>query len=139
MRKPPLLAASAALALALALGACKPPPFHEVKETPAQIAARLAAGEAVQYVDVRFADDYRKAHAKGALHLTSEALYIDKKVELPRDRTLALYCSCGDDHMSYGAARSLYEDYGYRRLLIVKGGIKSLQAAKVPMTHGDRP
>lgn len=125
--------------LAGTLAACKPAPFEEVRLAPAAIAARAAQGERVRYVDVRFADAYRKSHVKGAVLLTSEALYIDKRVTLPQDETLALYCSCGDDHMSAGAARTLYEDYGYRRLVIVKGGVKALQAAGLPMASGPQP
>lgn len=59
--------------------------------TTAELRDALEKGTAV-VVDVRSAESYRMAHIKGALNIP-EAEIASRKDELPRDKTIVLYCS----------------------------------------------
>ncbi|MBA3804215.1 MAG: rhodanese-like domain-containing protein [Acidobacteria bacterium] len=59
--------------------------------TTAELHDALEKGTAV-VVDVRSAESYRMSHIKGALNIP-EGEIVSRKNELPRDKTIALYCS----------------------------------------------
>jgi rhodanese-related sulfurtransferase len=59
--------------------------------TTAELRDALEKGTAV-VVDVRSAEAYKIGHIKGALNIP-EAEIASRKDELPRDKTIALYCS----------------------------------------------
>jgi 3-mercaptopyruvate sulfurtransferase SseA len=59
--------------------------------TTAELRDALEKGTAI-VVDVRSAESYRQAHIKGALSIP-ESEIASRKDELPRDKTIVLYCS----------------------------------------------
>ena len=59
--------------------------------TTAELRDALEKGTAV-VVDVRSAESYKVGHIKGAQNIP-EAEIASRKDELPRDKTIALYCS----------------------------------------------
>ena len=59
--------------------------------TTAELHDALEKGTAV-VVDVRSAETYKQAHIKGALSIPEPEI-VSRKDELPRDKTIVLYCS----------------------------------------------
>jgi Rhodanese-like domain len=59
--------------------------------TTAELRDALEKGTAI-VVDVRSPESYKQAHIKGALSIP-EAEIASRKDELPRDKTIVLYCS----------------------------------------------
>lgn len=59
--------------------------------TTAELHDALEKGTAV-VVDVRSAETYKLAHIKGALSIPEPEI-VSRKDELPRDKTIVLYCS----------------------------------------------
>ncbi|MEB3198370.1 MAG: rhodanese-like domain-containing protein [Candidatus Sericytochromatia bacterium] len=60
--------------------------------TPEQAKARLNAGENILVVDVRNAASYAAEHIEGAVNATWADIK-EGKAQLPKDRTLLLYCT----------------------------------------------
>jgi rhodanese-related sulfurtransferase len=91
--------------------------------TPQDIRQQLDAGEAL-LVDVRGDDEWRKSHAKSAMHLSVDRI-LDG--ELPTDDTskaIYLYCASGN---RAGMAAQVLEKHGFTAHNI--GGLRSWQAA----------
>ena len=59
--------------------------------TTAELRDALEKGTAI-VVDVRSPESYKQAHIKGSLSIP-EAEIVSRKDELPRDKTIVLYCS----------------------------------------------
>ena len=59
--------------------------------TTAELRDALEKGTAV-VVDVRSAESYKMGHIKGSLSIP-ESEIVSRKAELPRDKTIVLYCS----------------------------------------------
>jgi 3-mercaptopyruvate sulfurtransferase SseA len=59
--------------------------------TTAELRDALEKGTAI-VVDVRSAESYKQAHIKGSLSIPEPEI-VSRKDELPRDKTIVLYCS----------------------------------------------
>ena len=87
-------------------------------------------------VDMRWREDgsgrsgYERAHIPGAVNLP----YTDRikpPVNLPRTKTLLLYCPCQNEEESTEMAIQL-EKLGYRKLKLLQGGFPKWRELKYP-------
>lgn len=140
------------VALALTLTACGNLPFSPVgaqgaapaASTPAAVEAprvtskeayaRLQQGEAMVIVDVRSESAYAAGHIEGAINIPWGSLK-DRYSELPKDKTILLYCTCPNEQSSAGAARDL-AGYGYDKLLVLLVGLADWTAQGYPVSGG---
>ncbi|MBC7545343.1 MAG: rhodanese-like domain-containing protein [Candidatus Sericytochromatia bacterium] len=99
----------------------------------APLKQRIDAGEPILIVDVRSANAFAFSHIQGAVSLPWSELATGH-ASLPKDRFIALYCACPDEHTSAGAAQDLATQYGYIKLLVMVGGIGAWQRAGYPVT-----
>lgn len=103
--------------------------------TPAEIAARQAAGERLVVVDVRSDDEFASGHIDGAMHLMGGELG-ESTDGVPRDRgTVAIVCNSG--HRSTAAASVLLRaGSGMPEVVNVAGGMQAWRAAGLPSVRG---
>lgn len=73
-------------------------------------------------IDIREPEDYKKRHWRGAVNVPFEEIE-QKRVRLPRQRYLILYCEHGGSSMEL--ARELGKE-GYRVATVV-GGMESMK------------
>jgi rhodanese-related sulfurtransferase len=91
-------------------------------------------------IDIREADEFRRGHIPGAVHLPRGLLEFDihrlveqlcRKSTVPlEDQPIVLYCGTGG--RSALAARTL-EDMGYRNVRSMAGGIVAWAQAQLPI------
>lgn len=103
--------------------------------TPADVQARIKAGDRVLIVDVRPAEDYGAAHIAGAINAPLRQINA-MEAALPKDTLLVLYCACPSEGSSIAAAYALNQQLGYTRLAVLVGGIKGWQAAGLQTASG---
>jgi rhodanese-related sulfurtransferase len=105
--------------------------------TPAAMADgdRIEATEAKQVVekgqalvvDVRSKDAFNSGHIEGAISLPLAE--IDARLgELPKDKMIVTYCTCGGEASSLGAVTKL-RAAGYTKVAALKGGLSAWQTA----------
>ena len=83
---------SALCALVVLFGACGDDVTADVdRVSTAQLKAALAAGTAVA-VDVRFADEYKAQHIKGAINIPYGDI-LKRLKELPLNKQIVAYCA----------------------------------------------
>ena len=100
--------------------------------TSREARARIEAGEAMVIVDVRSAAAFQAEHIEGAVNIPLSALK-DRYAELPKDKTILLYCTCPAEASSAAAARELH-GYGYDKLLVLLVGLNDWAAQGYPVT-----
>ncbi len=81
-------------------------------------------------VDTRPAEYFAEAHIAGAINLPY-ADRIKTPVNLPRNKTLLLYCACEHEEESIEMATKL-EKLGYTKLKLLQGGFPRWQELKYP-------
>jgi rhodanese-related sulfurtransferase len=86
----------------------------------------------VLVVDTRSAQAYAQEHIYGAVNVPGSALRTSAR-GLPRDKTLVFYCTCPQDHGAHDAAQRMHDRHGYRRLLVLEGGMDAWREAGYPM------
>jgi rhodanese-related sulfurtransferase len=72
-------------------------------------------------VDTQPQKAYEMGHIKGAVNFPW-AMDLQTPGNLPRDKTLILYCDCRDEEDSIDVARQLKEKWGYDNVKVLKGG-----------------
>ena len=102
-----------------------------VKETNvAEVAARIARGDALTLVDVREDDEWRAGHVPGAIHIGKGVIERDVETKLPNTAAeIILYC--GGGFRSALAADQLAK-MGYTNVLSMDGGMRGWRAANLP-------
>ncbi len=88
------------------------------------------ATEDIVIVDTQPSEYFAEAHIPGAVNLP----YMDKiraPVNLPRTKTLVVYCPCQHEEESTEMAMQL-EKLGYSRLKLLQGGIPRWRELKYP-------
>ena len=80
----------------------------------------LVAGQVV-VVDVRPADAYKIERIKGAINLPLDKIKAGEYENLPRDKRIVTYCSCGTEGTSAAAAAQL-EKAGFKGVAALLGG-----------------
>jgi rhodanese-related sulfurtransferase len=91
--------------------------------------AAFNSGSAV-IIDVRGEPAYKAGHIKGAT-MIAYADIAGKAAELPKDKTIILYCSCPAEHTSLLAAQAL-KAKGVENTAALVGGFPKWEAAGYP-------
>jgi len=97
-----------------------------------------AAGEAVVF-DARPKRLFRESHVPRARNLpaTESNLKIPPDLlELPRERTLVVYCEGGDCQSSLALAKRLHDE-GFKDIRVMTGGWEEWIKAGLPVEKGD--
>jgi rhodanese-related sulfurtransferase len=87
---------------------------------------KLMAEQQVVAVDVRSADAYNNGHIKGSINLPLDKIQAGDYKDLPRDKRIITYCSCGAENSS-AAAPSLLEKAGFKNGATLLGGTNAWQ------------
>jgi len=82
-------------------------------------------------VDVQPKGAYDMGHVKGAINFPW-APDIKSPGRLPRDKTLILYCDCGEEEDSIDTAQQLSK-FGYTKIKLLKGGWGKWQQLGYPI------
>lgn len=85
----------------------------------------------ILFVDIRPADQYQQGHIPGALSLPY-AEVAQRVTELPRDKSLVVYCDCRNDNDAANLASRL-RPLGYADLWVLRGGWQGWKAANGPV------
>ena len=102
--------------------------------TVADVKARLDAGEAFHFIDVREDSEFAAGRARGARHIGRGVLERDVETLIPDpDAEIVLYC--GGGFRSALAALNL-QKMGYRRVVSMDGGIRAWRDAGYPEDPG---
>ncbi|MGA7689204.1 MAG: FAD-dependent oxidoreductase [Jiangellales bacterium] len=97
---------------------------HAPLITPADLIARVAAGESWQVVDVRSAADYAKAHVDDAINVPLKELR-DRVGELDPSLPTVTYCNKGT---TGNAGQNVLRNLGFDSVYNLSGGNSSYQA-----------
>src|SRR5262245_11361853 len=87
---------------------------------------KLMADQQVVVVDVRSADAYNIGHIKGAINLPVDKIRAGDYKDLPRDKRVITYCSCGAEQSSADAS-ALLEKAGFKNGATLLGGTNAWQ------------
>jgi rhodanese-related sulfurtransferase len=85
-----------------------------------QLKQLVADGQAV-IVDVRDVNAYNHKHIKGSISLPLEKISAGEHKNLPRDKHIVTYCSCGSEQTSAAAGRLLVQA-GFKNVSALLGG-----------------
>jgi rhodanese-related sulfurtransferase len=88
--------------------------------------------QTIVIVDVQPKGAYDLGHVKGAINFPW-APQINSPGSLPKDKTLILYCDCGDEEDSTDTAQQLISKFGYTKLKLLKGGWGKWQQLGYPI------
>lgn len=97
-----------------------------------------AAAETV-FLDARGAGPYGEGHVPRARNLPAAASgqkLPAEVLELPRERTLVVYCEGGDCQSSLALAKRLHDE-GFRDIRVLTGGWEEWKKAGLPEEKGD--
>jgi rhodanese-related sulfurtransferase len=87
---------------------------------------KLMAEQQVVVVDVRSADAYNTGHIKDAINLPLDKIQAGQYKDLPSDKRIITYCSCGAENSS-AAASALLEKAGFKNGATLLGGTNAWQ------------
>jgi rhodanese-related sulfurtransferase len=79
-------------------------------------------GATVVIVDTNDEMNYKMKHIKGAIHFPW-AKVIGEPGLLPKDKPLVLYCGCIGEEASDDVAQQLMNDWGYKNIKVLDGGL----------------
>ena len=82
-------------------------------------------------VDVQPKGAYDLGHIKGAINFPW-ASDLKNSGDLPRDKTLILYCDCAHEEDSLDVAAQLKEKWGYTNIKVLEGGWSNWQKLGYP-------
>jgi rhodanese-related sulfurtransferase len=95
-----------------------------------QVWAKFTKGERFHFVDVREDDEWRKGHAKGAIHVGKGVIERDIEKTIP-DKGAEIVLYCGGGFRSALAADTLRQ-MGYTNVFSMDGGITGWREKKLP-------
>lgn len=96
----------------------------------AEARAAFQSGKAV-IIDVRGESAYKAGHIKGSKVIAVDEIGA-RSSELPTDKTIILYCSCGAEQSSIAAARTL-KTKGISNTAALVGGYPTWKSAGYPI------
>lgn len=94
--------------------------------------AAVEKGNAV-IIDVRGEQSYKAGHIKDSKVIAADQIGA-RAGELPKDKTIILYCSCGAEQSSIAAARTL-KTKGLTNTAALVGGYPAWKAAGYPIVE----
>jgi len=83
-------------------------------------------------VDVQPKEAYVLGHIKGAINFPWES-DLKNPGDLPRDKTLILYCDCTHEEDSQDVAAQLKEKWGFTNIKLLEGGWSGWQKLGYPI------
>jgi rhodanese-related sulfurtransferase len=92
--------------------------------------AQRAATTGAMLIDVREEDDWRAAHADGAVHLSKGVIELEIEEQAP-DLNTPIICYCGGGSRSALAADNL-QKMGYTNVRSLAGGLRAWKEAGLP-------
>lgn len=130
-------------AFAVAAFAQDPTPMQEVppdfpRITCEELMQLIDAGAAeIVIVDNQPEESYNEGHIPGAINFPWRNT-IQPPVNLPRNKTLIMYCNCLEEEDSLDMALKLRE-FGYRNIKLLKGGWLRWEELNYPVEKKKRP
>jgi len=97
---------------------------------PADLQARLSAGEQIVVIDVREPEEFARGKIPGSYTIPRGLLEMQVDGRLPHDTTVVLYCAGGG--RSALACRSLAE-MGYEKVENLEGGFQKWTGSGLPV------
>jgi rhodanese-related sulfurtransferase len=94
----------------------------------ADLKKRIDGGETITIVDTRGATSFAQEHIKGAINVPVDQIE-QNLAKLPKDQTIALYCTCPAENTSGAAAQTLSTKHGYTKMLVIVGGMSAMKQA----------
>jgi 3-mercaptopyruvate sulfurtransferase SseA len=91
----------------------------------------------VVIVDTQDEMIYRTTHIKGAINFPWGPV-IKSPINLPRNKTLVIYCGCTDQEASLDVATQLVRDYGFKDIKILEGGFQQWLKLGYPIEKSGR-
>jgi rhodanese-related sulfurtransferase len=91
-----------------------------------------ARGTDFLVVDVQPKEVYDAGHVKGAVNFPWET-ELKNSGNLPKDKTLILYCDCTHEEDSTDTATQLMEKFGYTNVKLLEGGWSKWQQLGYPV------
>ena len=114
----------------LAIETSVPATYEELPTiTPADLKAKLDNGEDVIIVDVNPQGSYDTAHLPCAVHYGWSMKGFTSDPGFARSALIVTYCDCAAEEDSGHMGLSLVRDYGYRNVMLLKGGRPAWQDA----------
>jgi rhodanese-related sulfurtransferase len=105
--------------------------FPQVK--PEELKKLIESGDqTILIVDVQPKGAYDLGHVKGAVNFPW-APTIKSNGDLPKNKTLILYCDCAHEEDSTDVATQLNEKYGYTNIKLLEGGWSKWRTEGYPM------
>jgi rhodanese-related sulfurtransferase len=90
--------------------------------SPEQLQRWMEKGDpGILVVDTQPRKAYEKGHIRGAVNFPW-AMDLQNPGNLPRDKTLILYCDCPEEEDSIDVARQLKEKWSYEKIKLLRGG-----------------
>ena len=101
--------------------------------SPAEVKKMIEAkGIDFLVVDVQPKEVYDEGHVKGAVSFPWET-ELKGPGNLPKDKTLILYCDCAHEEDSIDTATQLIEKFGYGNVKLLEGGWSRWQQLGYPV------
>jgi rhodanese-related sulfurtransferase len=101
-------------------------PGSQVPRITVEELKKLMTEQQVIVVDVRSADAYKIGHIKGSINLPLDKIQAGDYKDLPRDKRIITYCSCGAEQSS-ATASALLEKAGFMNGATLLGGTNAWQ------------
>jgi rhodanese-related sulfurtransferase len=100
---------------------------------PEELKKLIESGDqSIVIVDVQPKGAYDMGHVKGAVNFPW-APTLKSNGNLPKNKTLILYCDCAHEEDSTEVATQLKEKYGYTNIKLLEGGWSKWREAGYPM------
>ena len=100
---------------------------------PQALKQMIESGDkSILVVDVQPKGVYDLGHIKGAINFPWEQ-NLKSDGELPKDKTLVLYCDCGHEEDSLDTAAQLKDKWGFTKIKVLEGGWSKWQELGYPV------
>jgi len=93
-----------------------------LRVTVEELKKMMDEGATMVIVDTNDEMNYKMKHIKGAVHFPW-AKAIRDPGPLPKDKLLVLYCGCIGEEASEDVAQQLMNDWGYKNIKVLDGGL----------------
>jgi len=103
--------------------------------TPERTKQFLDADEALWFVDLRGADEFKRQRLPGAHSIPLPEL-TNRFDKIPKTGRVVLYCACPDGNIEEGYAYQLLRSFGYRNVTVLEGGFNEWARRGYPVEGG---
>jgi rhodanese-related sulfurtransferase len=113
-------------------------PEDKVPRLKVEEARKLVAEGKAVIIDVRGTDSYKMSHIKGSLDIPISKLEAGDFKNLPKDKRIIAYCSCGAEQTSARAA-TLLQQAGFKDASALLGGTSAWESSGGAMEKAPPP